>query len=76
LTIEDRSIVGQARFERDIRKIHGTIVADGGVGATIGFDHLTGSFVQGSFEGAFERAGCVYKVILTPKSNRIDAAAR
>ena len=64
LTVGEMVGVGQARFERDARNIHGTITADGTFGATIGFDHLTGNFIEDIFEGAFRHFDCAYKVTL------------
>jgi len=43
-TVKGRDVSGQARFERDAPMINGTVVADGAVGATIGFQPLWGQF--------------------------------
>jgi hypothetical protein len=67
LTVEDKVVTGQARFEGDVANISGTVLEDGAVGATIGFRHLTGSFTQDMFEGIFEGFGCAWKVILKIK---------
>jgi hypothetical protein len=64
LTVEDNAVVGQARFERDTRNIHGTVIADGTFGATIGFDQLTGNFAEDIFEGTFKRFDCTYRMML------------
>ena len=53
LTVLDRTVEGQARFELDTHNIHGTVSADGAFGATIGFQHLTGNFIEDVFEGTF-----------------------
>jgi hypothetical protein len=64
LSIGAKAAVGEAKFERDIRKIHGTVTPDGEFGATIGFDHLIGKFVEDAFDGAFKHSGCTYKLTL------------
>ena len=64
LTVGDTGVVGQARFERDTRNIHGTVTADGTFGATIGFDHLTGNFIEDIFDGTFKSFNCTYKMML------------
>ena len=66
LTVEGKVVTGQARFDGDVANISGTVLKDGGVGATIGFRHLTGSFTKDMFEGIFESFGCAWKVILKP----------
>jgi hypothetical protein len=58
------SVEGEAQFDRDKRSIYGTVTADGAFGATIGFDHLTGTFMGNLFEGTFTRTDCSYKVML------------
>ena len=64
LTVEGKVVTGQARFDGDVANITGTVLKDGGFGATIGFRHLTGSFTKDMFEGIFESFGCAWKVIL------------
>lgn len=64
LTVGGTAVVGQARFERDIRNINGTVTAEGAFGATIGFDHLTGNFTEDIFDGTFKSFDCTYKVML------------
>jgi hypothetical protein len=66
LTVEGKVVTGQARFDGDVANITGTVLKDGGFGATIGFRHLTGSFTKDMFEGIFESFGCAWKVILKP----------
>jgi hypothetical protein len=56
LSVEGRVVTGQARFEGDAPNIHGTVLEDGALGATIGFQHLTGKFAQDEFEGTFKMA--------------------
>ena len=68
LTVEAKVVTGQARFERDVANISGTVLEDGSVGATIGFKHLTGKFIEDLFEGTFNSFDCVCKVILKIKN--------
>jgi hypothetical protein len=68
LTVEGKVVTGQARFERDVANISGTVLEDGSVGATIGFKHLTGKFIEDLFEGTFNSFDCVWKVILKIKN--------
>ncbi|HKA71514.1 MAG TPA: hypothetical protein VKE26_06890, partial [Xanthobacteraceae bacterium] len=53
LTIRNNEAAGQAKFEVDSRSIFGTVRPDGTLGATIGFQYLTGKFTGDSFEGTF-----------------------
>jgi hypothetical protein len=64
LSVGNTSVEGEAQFERERRSIYGTVTPDGAFGATIGFDHLTGTFVGSLFEGTFKRADCTYKMML------------
>jgi hypothetical protein len=64
LTVKGRDVSGEARFERDAPKINGTVVADGAVGATIGFQPLWGQFTGDEFEGTFTSFDCQWKAIL------------
>ena len=64
LTILGKVVTGRATFERETRNIHGTVLEDGTFGATIGFQHLTGNFIEDRFEGTFNSFGCAWKVIL------------
>jgi hypothetical protein len=64
LSVEGRVVTGQARFEGDAPNIHGTVLEDGALGATIGFQHLTGKFTQDEFEGTFKSSDCVWKMLL------------
>jgi hypothetical protein len=64
VTVLGKVVVGQAKFEPDLQNIHGTVSEDGTFGATIGFQHLTGKFIQGTFEGTFNNFGCAWKMVL------------
>jgi hypothetical protein len=64
LTVLGTVVVGQARFELDTRDIRGTVTADGAFGATIGFQHLTGTFIRDMFEETFESYDCIWKMVL------------
>ena len=64
LTVLATLVLGQARFELDTRDIRGTVAADGAFGATIGFEHLTGTFIRDMFEGTFKSYDCIWKMVL------------
>jgi hypothetical protein len=64
LTVEGKTVTGQARFERDTPNIYGTVSEDGRFGATIGFQPITGRFTPDEFEGAFKSFGCGWTVRL------------
>jgi hypothetical protein len=64
LIVQGREVSGQARFEADAPKINGTVREDGSFGATIGWQPLTGSFIEDRFEGTFKSADCVWKMLL------------
>jgi hypothetical protein len=64
LTVEGKVVTGQARFEVDAPHINGSVLEDGTLGATIGFQHLTGKFTQDEFEGAFKSFDCVWNMLL------------
>jgi hypothetical protein len=63
-TVKGRDVSGQARFERGAPMINGTVVADGAVGATIGFQPLWGQFTGDEFEGTFKNFDCEWKAVL------------
>jgi hypothetical protein len=68
LTVLGKDVTGRAKFEREAQNIHGTVWADGTFGATIGFQHLTGKFIEDKFEGTFAGFGCAaWKMILRIK---------
>jgi hypothetical protein len=75
LTVVGEVVIGQAKFEVDAPNIHGTVWADGTFGATIGFQHLTGKFIEDRFAGTFKNSGCAWKIFLTrtklPETNAI-----
>jgi hypothetical protein len=70
LTILGKVVTGRATFEREAKDIHGTVWEDGTFGATIGFQHLTGNFIEDRFEGTFNSFGCAWKMILKVKKPR------
>jgi hypothetical protein len=78
LHVTGNVVVGQAKFEAEAPNIHGTVWQDGSFGATIGFQHLTGKFVEDKFSGTFKNANCVWKLILTrtkfPEGNAVAAS--
>jgi hypothetical protein len=77
LNVQGTVVIGQAKFEVEAPKIHGTVWEDGTFGATIGFQHLTGKFVDDKFSGTFKNANCVWKLLLTrtkpPEANAVAA---
>jgi hypothetical protein len=64
LTVLGKVVTGEARFELGALDIRGTVSADGALGATIGFRHLTGKFILDSFEGTFDSLDCAWKMAL------------
>jgi hypothetical protein len=64
LTIDGQVVIGQAMFNLEALSIHGTVSEDGAFGATIGFNHLTGKFIQDMFEGTFNEFNCAWKIVL------------
>jgi hypothetical protein len=64
LTVEGKVVVGQARFEREVSNINGTVADDGRFGATIGFQPITGRFAADDFQGVFKNFGCEWSVQL------------
>jgi hypothetical protein len=69
-TILGKVVTGRATFERGAQDIHGTVWENGTFGATIGFQHLTGNFIEDMFEGTFNGFGCAWKVSLKIKRPR------
>jgi hypothetical protein len=67
LTILEKVVTGRATFEGGAQDIHGTVWEDGTFGATIGFQHLTGNFIEEMFEGTFNGFGCAWKMSLKTK---------
>jgi hypothetical protein len=67
LTVQGKAATGKARFQADEPNINGTVLEDGTLGATIGFQHLTGKFNGDDFEGSFKSFECVWKMILKRK---------
>jgi len=65
MTVEGTLVVGHAKFETEALNIHGTVWGDGNFGATIGFLHLTGKFMDNQFSGTFKNADCAWKMYLT-----------
>jgi hypothetical protein len=64
LTINGKVVSGEARFEAGPQNILGTVHEDGAFGATIGFQHLIGKFVENTFEGTFNSFNCTWKMNL------------
>ena len=64
LTVQGKDVTGQAKFDVDTANISGTVREDGTFGATIGFQPLTGQFVQDQFKGTFKNGDCVWSLLL------------
>jgi hypothetical protein len=67
ITVSDKVGIGQVKFQRGTQDIRGTLTKDGAFGATIGFEHLAGTFVRDMFEGSFKGDDCVWKMVLKRK---------
>ena len=64
LTVQGKVVTGRAKFEIDAASISGTVSEDGTFGATIGFQPLTGEFMQDQFKGTFKNGDCVWNLVL------------
>jgi hypothetical protein len=64
ITVSDKVGIGQVKFPRGPQDIRGTLTDNGAFGATIGFEHLTGTFVRDTFEGTFKGEDCVWTMVL------------
>jgi hypothetical protein len=64
LAVRGREVTGRARFEIDTQNINGTVWEDGTFGATIGWQPLTGNFIDDRFEATFESGNCVWKMVV------------
>ena len=64
MTVSNRVGIGQVKFPRGPQDIRGTLTDNGAFGATIGFEHLTGTFVRDTFEGTFKGEDCVWNMVL------------
>ncbi|MBO0751374.1 MAG: hypothetical protein J2P53_04645 [Bradyrhizobiaceae bacterium] len=63
-TVEGTVVLGQAKLEGDTTSINGAVDDRGGMGATIGFQFLTGRFTGDQFEGSFKFANCDWEATL------------
>jgi hypothetical protein len=72
LTVEGRVVLGQAKFEADTTAINGAVSESGAMGATIGFQFLTGRFSGEQFEGTFKFANCDWDAVLRRTSSEDD----
>jgi len=64
ITVSNKVGIGQIKFPRGPQDIRGTLTDSGAFGATIGFEHLTGTFVRDTFEGSFKGEDCVWNMVL------------
>jgi len=74
VTVAGNEAEGKATFDGDLRNIRGTVRPDGTLGATIGFQQLTGMFTEDRFEGIFSSLDCKWNVVLR-RSRRPASAA-
>jgi hypothetical protein len=63
-TVEGTVVLGQAKLEGDSPAINGAVDEGGALGATIGFQFLTGRFNGERFEGTFKFANCDWDAVL------------
>jgi hypothetical protein len=64
LSVLGKIVTGRATFEREAKDIRGTIAEDGTFGATIGWQPISGRFIQDEFEGTFNSFECSWKIVL------------
>jgi hypothetical protein len=64
LSVNGNEAIGQAKFVAGIRRISGTVAADGTFGGTIGFQQIEGKFTGDDFEGTFVSFECAWKISL------------
>ena len=64
LSVQGKDVTGDARLEVDAPKINGSVSKDGALGATIGWQPLTGKFSEDRFEGTFKNGDCEWKMLL------------
>jgi hypothetical protein len=76
LTVIGNQAIGQAKFDLDARNINGTVRPDGTLGGTIGFQHLTGKFIDDKFEGTFQSFDCTWIMILRRDRPRTPTSGR
>jgi hypothetical protein len=76
LTVSGNLVLGQAKFDVDARNINGTVHPDGVFGGTIGFQHLTGKFIDDRFEGSFRSGECAWTLILRRMRARAPTSDR
>jgi hypothetical protein len=63
-TVEGQVVMGQAKFDSDSTSINGAVDPGGSVGATIGFQFLSGRFTGDEFEGTFKFSDCQWETLL------------
>jgi hypothetical protein len=68
-TVEGKVVQGEAKFEGDTTAINGAVNDSGAMGATIGFQFLTGRFNGPQFEGTFKFANCDWDAVLRRTSS-------
>jgi hypothetical protein len=68
-TVDGKVVLGEAKFEGDTTAINGAVNESGALGATIGFQFLTGRFNGQQFEGTFKFANCDWDAVLRRTSS-------
>jgi len=74
-TVDGAVVLGAAKLEGDTPAINGSVDARGSLGATIGFQYLTGQFSGGQFAGTFKFANCDWDAALRRSGPDGDHAA-
>ena len=68
-SVDGTVVLGEAKFEADTTAINGAVNESGAMGATIGFQFLTGRFNGPQFEGTFKFANCDWDAVLRRTSS-------
>jgi hypothetical protein len=63
-TVEDRVVLGQAKYGGEASNINGTVDESGAIGATIGFQSLKGQFSRDKFRATFKSFDCEWEALL------------
>jgi hypothetical protein len=70
-SVEGQIVLGQAKFDGDSSSINGAVDANGALGATIGFQFMTGRFTGDEFEGTFKFSDCQWEAVLKRTSTAV-----
>jgi hypothetical protein len=71
-TVEDRVVLGHAKYGGEASNINGTVDESGAIGATIGFQSLKGQFSRDKLQATFKSFDCEWEALLrrTTVANR------